>query len=97
MTTFAENLKAARARAGLTQAGLATASGLGLGTIRDYEQGSKEPMLRSAMKLAQALGVAVEQLAGNDVQAADSKPAKKHPAAKASKPARAMKGKKSGK
>jgi len=75
--TFAEKLKAIRAKAGLTQAGLAQASGLGLGTIRDYEQGAKEPVLRSAIKLARALGVAVEAFADDDKPA--EKPGRKAP------------------
>jgi transcriptional regulator with XRE-family HTH domain len=58
--TFAEKLKHLREQAGLTQAALSSKSGLSLGVIRDYEQGKKEPALRSAFKLADALGVSVE-------------------------------------
>jgi transcriptional regulator with XRE-family HTH domain len=61
MPTFAEKLKELRERAGLTQAALAQSSGLSLGVIRDYEQGKKEPALRSAFKLAEALGVLVDE------------------------------------
>jgi len=57
MATFAERLKQLREKAGLTQAGLAQRSGLSLGIVRDYEQERKEPALRSAFKLADALGV----------------------------------------
>lgn len=59
--TFAERLKELRLRAGMTQAALAQASGLGLPTIHHYEQGKREPSLRSAVKLAEALGVAVQE------------------------------------
>jgi transcriptional regulator with XRE-family HTH domain len=61
MPTFAERLKEFREKAGLTQAALAQATGLSLGVVRDYEQGRKEPALRSAFKLAGALGVSVEE------------------------------------
>ena len=37
----AEDLKAARAKLGLTQAGLATRTGLSVDTIRAYEQGAR--------------------------------------------------------
>ena len=60
MKTFGEGLKALRERAGLTQAALASKTGLSLGIVRDYEQGRKEPALRSAFKLADALGVSVD-------------------------------------
>ena len=63
MATFAQLLQSQRERAGLTQAGLAGASGLSLGAIRDYEQGKREPSLRSAVMLAKALGVSVEAFA----------------------------------
>ena len=55
--TFAERLKQLRDRAGLSQSGLAAESGMSLGAIHDYEQGKREPSLRSAVKLAGALGV----------------------------------------
>lgn len=58
--TFAEKLKALRAEAGLSQTGLATASGIPVGTIRDYEQGKREPLLSNAQKLARALGVSLD-------------------------------------
>ena len=57
MPTFATKLKQLRESSGLTQAGLAQRAGLSLGIVRDYEQGRKEPALRSAFKLAEALGV----------------------------------------
>jgi transcriptional regulator with XRE-family HTH domain len=61
--TFAEVLKQLRADAGLTQAALSAASGVSLGIIREYEQGRKEPSLRTAAKLAHALDVSVAVLA----------------------------------
>ncbi len=62
--TFADKLKELRAASGLTQTELALRSGRGLGAIRDYEQGKREPLLSTAFKLAKALGVSVEAFAG---------------------------------
>jgi DNA-binding XRE family transcriptional regulator len=61
--SFAQKLKALRLKAGLTQVALAKASGRGLGAIRDYEQGNREPLLSTAFQLAKALGVSIEVFA----------------------------------
>ncbi|MFL5340225.1 MAG: helix-turn-helix domain-containing protein [Gemmataceae bacterium] len=61
--TFGDKLKALRQTAGLTQTDLAAKSGVSLGVIHDYEQGKKEPTLRSAVRLAAALGLSIEVLA----------------------------------
>jgi transcriptional regulator with XRE-family HTH domain len=66
MATFAETLKQLREKAGLTQAALAHRTGLSLGVVRDYEQGRKEPAMRSAFKLAEALGVTCEAFAATE-------------------------------
>lgn len=58
--SFGQTLQQLRGQAGLTQAALAEASGLSLGAIRDYEQGKKEPSLRSAARLARALDVPLD-------------------------------------
>ena len=55
--TFAKKLKELREKAGLTQIALAKESGRSLGAIRDYEQGNREPSLKAAVRLADALGV----------------------------------------
>jgi transcriptional regulator with XRE-family HTH domain len=60
MPTFAERLRELRKRAGLTQAQLAQSSGVPLGSIRNYEQGQREPYWNVAFRLASALGVSVE-------------------------------------
>jgi transcriptional regulator with XRE-family HTH domain len=60
MTAFGVVLKGLRIRAGMTQAQLSQKAGLSLGIVRDYEQCRKEPSLRSACQLADALGVGVE-------------------------------------
>jgi transcriptional regulator with XRE-family HTH domain len=56
---FGEKLKSLRLAAGLTQAQLADRSGVPLGTIRDYEQGKRDPALSAAQKLARGLGASL--------------------------------------
>jgi transcriptional regulator with XRE-family HTH domain len=58
--TFGEKLKELRTQTGLTQVQLAELSGVPLGTIRDYEQGKRDPLLRTALKLAQALNQSLD-------------------------------------
>jgi transcriptional regulator with XRE-family HTH domain len=61
--TFGQKLKTLREAAGMTQAGLSTASGVPLGTIRDYEQVKRDPLLPTANRLASALGVSIAEFA----------------------------------
>jgi transcriptional regulator with XRE-family HTH domain len=65
-STFGKNLQAARTELGWTQERLAAASGVPLGTIRDYEDGNCEPLLSTAWKLSIALGVSLDALADED-------------------------------
>jgi transcriptional regulator with XRE-family HTH domain len=53
--TFGDKLRELRTEAGLTQAQLAQLSDVPLGTIRDYEQGKRDPLLKNAQLLAVAL------------------------------------------
>jgi transcriptional regulator with XRE-family HTH domain len=76
MTTFAERLKAARLKAGYSQNELARASGVPVGTIRDYEQKRRDPGLSTIVKLMAALGASLDELTGLSRQAR-SAPAKK--------------------
>jgi transcriptional regulator with XRE-family HTH domain len=62
MSTFAENLRRLRAERGLSQEGLARLAGMGVGAVRDYEQGKKEPSFRYALMLAKALEVDCREL-----------------------------------
>jgi transcriptional regulator with XRE-family HTH domain len=57
---FAGRLRQLRREQGLTRKELAGRSGLGVNTVRDYEQGLREPSLRSAFALADALSVLVD-------------------------------------
>ena len=58
--SFGDMLKDIRKQKGMTQAGLAKAAGVPVGTIRDYEQGKRDPLLSNAQKLAAALRVSVD-------------------------------------
>jgi transcriptional regulator with XRE-family HTH domain len=58
--TFGEKLRELRTAAHLTQAELASASHVPLGTVREYEQSKRRPLLENAVKLAGALAVSVE-------------------------------------
>jgi putative transcriptional regulator len=63
MQMFGERLRQLREKAGLTQERLAEASGVNVWTIRNYEQGRREPNWRVAIQLARAIGVTVEAFA----------------------------------
>jgi DNA-binding XRE family transcriptional regulator len=63
MPTFGERLQQLREKAGLTQEGLAEASGVNVWTTRNYEQGRREPNWKAAIDLARAIGVTVEAFA----------------------------------
>jgi transcriptional regulator with XRE-family HTH domain len=56
---FARRLKELRAAAGLSQTGLARASGVPAGTIRSFEVSRREPTFRSLLRLARGLGVSL--------------------------------------
>lgn len=57
---FADLLKQLRTGKGLSQSQLAAISNVPVGTIRDYEQGKREPLLSNAQKLSRALGVSMD-------------------------------------
>ncbi|OMJ32117.1 transcriptional regulator [Sphingomonas sp. Sph1(2015)] len=59
---LANDLKAAREAAGLTQGGLAEAIGVSRKTINTVENGVFQPSTLLALKLARALGRPVESL-----------------------------------
>lgn len=87
---FAERLKELRERAGMTQAQLAKACEIPLGTLRDYEQGTRrsDPSLRIAAKLATTLGVSLDLFAecvSVEAEARRSKPKKPRPRARKGK------------
>ena len=57
---FGQRLAEVREAAGLTQAGLALKGGIPLGTIRELEQGRREPLFSNMQKLAAALNVSLD-------------------------------------
>lgn len=64
MSTFGENLKKLREKAGLTQSELASMCFVSSQMICCIEGGSKQPSLNLALGLAQVLGTDVETIAG---------------------------------
>ena len=63
---FAEKLKAYRKKQNLTQEELFEESDVAVNTIRSYEQGKGNPTLNTIALLANALGVTIGQLCGED-------------------------------
>lgn len=59
---FGIQLQRAREAAGLSQSELAKAIGIPVGSVKNYEQGRREPKLFVAVKLAATLKVSVESL-----------------------------------
>src|SRR3954451_13441029 len=61
---FGEIIRRLRQEAGLSQAGLASAAGVHARQINRYESGDQQPALGVAHRLAVALGVSLDELAG---------------------------------
>jgi transcriptional regulator with XRE-family HTH domain len=61
---MATRLKRLRERRGLSQAALARAAGVPLGTLRGWEYARRTPLLDAAARLADALGCTLDELAG---------------------------------
>ncbi len=76
MATFAERVRELRTRAGLTQEALAERAGVLVFSIRNWEQGQREPRWADFCKLAKALGACCQDFADVD-GLAESPPAKK--------------------
>lgn len=62
--TFAEILAHLRAKKGLTQRQLGSSAGVAWSMISKYESGQSTPRLKVLMRLADALGVSVDELQG---------------------------------
>ena len=62
--SFATHLRMYRARADITQAELASQVGVDAQSIVNWEKGAYMPSLRTTVKLADALGVSIDQLTG---------------------------------
>jgi transcriptional regulator with XRE-family HTH domain len=61
---MAIRLKRLREQAGLSQAALARLAGVPLATLREWEHGRRTPLLDRAVLVARALGVTLNELAG---------------------------------
>jgi transcriptional regulator with XRE-family HTH domain len=77
--TFGGRLRELREAAGMTQVALAAAAGMSLGSVRNYEQGIREPYWQGVFRLAAALGVPCDAFAecagaGPPVKAAAARP-----------------------
>lgn len=59
---FGKNLARVRRSKGLSQAALATKSGVGLSTVQTYEHGIRDPGIVRAVALARALDVTLDAL-----------------------------------
>jgi transcriptional regulator with XRE-family HTH domain len=64
-----ERLQRLRLAAGLSQSQLAGKSGVPIGTLRNWEQDRREPLLGTAVRVAQALAVSLDVLTGLSVEA----------------------------
>jgi transcriptional regulator with XRE-family HTH domain len=67
--TMGERLQRLRLAAGFSQSQLAGKSGVPIGTLRNWEQDRREPLLGTAARVAQALAVSLDVLAGLSVEA----------------------------
>jgi transcriptional regulator with XRE-family HTH domain len=61
-----QRLAEIRRRAGLTQEALARAAGVGGDAVRKWESGRRTPMFDMAIRLADALGCTLDELAGRE-------------------------------
>lgn len=74
MRSFSEILKKTRESKGLSQAALATKSGMKPSAISHFESGRRLPSLDNLKKIADALVVTMDYLTGRDSVAASAGP-----------------------
>jgi len=63
-TTFADILRGLRRKAGLSQPRLAERAGVSVGSVRNLEQGIREPSYSTLVRLAAALGASLGDFGG---------------------------------
>ena len=68
MNTFAERLAILRKRAGIKQEDLAVEVDVSIDSIRRWEGGKQEPRLSELKRLANVLGVHINELVGEDTE-----------------------------
>jgi len=62
--TLGKRLRRLRRAADMTQRQLAERAGVNLGSLRNWEQGTRQPLADAIVKLAKALNVTTDQLLG---------------------------------
>lgn len=72
---FGQKLRDLRRAAGYTQQQLAEKAGIATGTVRNYEQGIREPSWPGVVKLAKAIGISTDEFA--DCVVDERRPAKR--------------------
>ena len=82
--TMGQRLVDLRKSAGLSQRQLARATGVPVTSLRNWEHDRRFPGLLAGARLAKALGVSVENLVANLIEAQEPEPVKK-PLRKASR------------
>lgn len=70
-----KRLQQLRRRAGLSQSQLARAADVPIGSLRNWEHGRRTPLLDAAARIAKAIGVSLDELAG--IGQSEQAPAKK--------------------
>ena len=60
-----QQLQKLRRAKGLSQPQFAEAAGVSVGALRNWEQGRRLPYIDAAYRVAQALGITVDQLIGD--------------------------------
>jgi transcriptional regulator with XRE-family HTH domain len=80
-----KRLQNARLAAGMSQSRLAEEAGVPIGTLRNWEQDRRVPLLDTAARVAKALGMSLDELAGPVADASEAEP--KHGRSPKAKPA----------
>lgn len=88
-----QKLQELRQAAGLSQSQLASAAGVPVGTLKNWEQGRRMPMFDAAYRLAKAMNITLDELAGRVFEVVPSTEPTPRKAPPAGKPARKRKGK----
>jgi transcriptional regulator with XRE-family HTH domain len=79
-------LKKLREERGLSQGQLAKLSGIPKGTLLQWEYGLRTPLLDAAVKLADALNITLDELAGRSPRPASSSPEQPPPSSSPKRP-----------
>jgi transcriptional regulator with XRE-family HTH domain len=66
---MSHRLKKLREAAGMTQASLAAAAGVSVRSYQQWELGVRTPLFDAAARIARALGVSLDELAGTEAEA----------------------------